>query len=123
MKTTAHLYECGIDYGELLARVENDQTLLCELLTILDESFPQNLQRLQEAIREEDAMRARACAHAVKGMLGTLSFWRAFSLAQDIERISAGGTVQDLSAKTAQLEKEVVTAQHAMQELCAGGGA
>jgi HPt (histidine-containing phosphotransfer) domain-containing protein len=120
MTPKGELYESGIDYAELLIRVEHDHELLRELLAIFIESYPQSYRRLLDAISECDAQRARECAHALKGMLGALSFWRAVRTTYEIERAAANGVVDGLAEKAEVLQREVLDGERALETLNAG---
>jgi len=52
-----------IDFGELLARQENDRELMRDLLSIFKEEFPQRHQALREAVESLDASRVISEAH------------------------------------------------------------
>lgn len=62
-----------INLEELLARVENDRELMCDLLSIFKEEFPQRYQALREAVESQDAARVVLEAHALRGMLSNLA--------------------------------------------------
>jgi len=59
-----------IDFGELLARQENDRELMRDLLSIFKEEFPQRHQALREAVESLDASRVISEAHALTVILG-----------------------------------------------------
>src|ERR1700676_5182037 len=62
---------------ELLARVENDRELLCDLLTIFKQEFPTHLKSLEQAVAREDTAETASVSHTLKGMLANLSVTKA----------------------------------------------
>src|SRR5260370_30439932 len=63
----------SVNLNELLARVDNDRELLCELLSIFKQEFPGHLQGLQNAVARNDASQVARISHTLKGMLSTLA--------------------------------------------------
>ena len=44
-----------VNWSELLARVDNDRELLCDLLSIFKREFPEHLQALRNAVAANDS--------------------------------------------------------------------
>jgi Hpt domain len=66
----------SVNLSELLARVDNDRALLCELLSIFKREFPDHLQALRNAVAGNDADQAARVSHTLKGMLANLAVAR-----------------------------------------------
>ena len=77
----------GVNFPELLARVENDRELLRDLLLIFKEDFPRHFQTLQEAVSRADSEQVSVVSHTLKGMLSNLSATRAAACAAALEHI------------------------------------
>jgi HPt (histidine-containing phosphotransfer) domain-containing protein len=99
----------GVNFPELLARVENDRELLRDLLLIFKEDFPRHFQALQEAVSRGDSAQVSAVSHTLKGMLSNLSATRAAACAAALEHI---GRAKD----TPSFAKALVAFEH--ETLC-----
>lgn len=75
----------------LLARVDNDQELLRELLAIFHEDCPGHLSSLEKAIAIGDLKNVAAEGHTLKGMLANLAAVRAAAVAGRLERLARDG--------------------------------
>ena len=99
----------GVNFPELLARVDNDRELLRDLLLIFKEDFPRHFHALQEAVSRGDSAQVSAVSHTLKGMLSNLSATRAAACAAALEHI---GRAKDTSS----LAKALVAFEH--ETLC-----
>ena len=75
--------------ADLLERVDNDQELLRELLTIFKEDFPRTLHSLDAAVAAGDFKRSATLSHTLKGMLSNLGGIRAAEAAAKLESMAA----------------------------------
>lgn len=82
--------------AELLERVDNDQELLIELLSIFREDFPRTLQSLQDAVASHDLKNCASLSHTLKGMLSNLGGTRAAFSAASLEKLSSASASQPL---------------------------
>jgi two-component system sensor histidine kinase/response regulator len=85
------------DYGELLARVENDRELLRELLEIFKDEFPRQLLSLREAVEAKDGTRVATAAHTLKGMLSNLTATQAATTAGRLEQMGRTGEAAEFA--------------------------
>jgi HPt (histidine-containing phosphotransfer) domain-containing protein len=97
------------DLAELLERVDNDQNLLRELLTIFKEDFPQTMRSLESAIGQADSKNASRLSHTLKGMLSSLGGRRAATAASRLEELAAVGETAGLKDAFATLEHEAAS--------------
>jgi HPt (histidine-containing phosphotransfer) domain-containing protein len=97
-----------VNLPELLARVDNDRDLMCELIGIFKEEFPALLQLLQESVTCEDTKRVETTSHALTGMLSGLSVTRAAKLAQRLEQMARAGETVGLADALTLFEQAVV---------------
>jgi HPt (histidine-containing phosphotransfer) domain-containing protein len=93
--------------ADLLKRVENDQELLQELLTIFKQDYPLHLRSLKEAILRTEMKQVQASGHTLRGMLSNLAMARAADAAANLEQMGSNGERAGLKDALALLEKEV----------------
>jgi two-component system sensor histidine kinase/response regulator len=98
--------EAGVNLPELLARVDNDRDLLCELIEIFREEFPRLLQELQQSVAREDVNKVETASHALKGMLSGLSATRATAITSRLEQMGREGKTSGITEALALLERE-----------------
>jgi two-component system sensor histidine kinase/response regulator len=97
----------SVNLSELLARVDNDRGLLCDLLSIFKREFPDQLTSLQNAVAGNDAAQAARVSHTLKGMLANLAATKATASASRLERLAREGEISALGDALAAFEKEV----------------
>jgi len=98
----------GVNFPELLARVENDRELLRDLLLIFKEDFPRNFQTLREAVSRADSEQVSAVSHTLKGMLSNLSATRAAACAAALEHVGRAKDTPSFPKALAALEHETL---------------
>jgi HPt (histidine-containing phosphotransfer) domain-containing protein len=72
---------------ELLRRVDNDRELVSELFLIFRSVCPSHLQRLSDAVTNEQPKQVEVESHTLKGMLFNLSAARAAAIADLLETL------------------------------------
>jgi HPt (histidine-containing phosphotransfer) domain-containing protein len=92
--------------AELLERIDNDQELMRELLTIFKEDFPQSFQLLKTAVIAGDLKSAARLSHTLKGMLSSLGATRAARAAANMETLSSAGETISLRESLNALKSE-----------------
>jgi HPt (histidine-containing phosphotransfer) domain-containing protein len=97
----------SVNLGELLARVDNDRELLCDLLSIFKREFPDQLTSLQTAVAGNDAAQAARVSHTLKGMLANLAVTKAAASASRLERLARARENSSLGDALAAFEKDV----------------
>jgi len=97
----------SVNLNELLARVDNDRELLCELLSIFKQEFPGHLQGLQNAVARNDAAQVARISHTLKGMLSSLAVTKAVASVTRLEQLAHAGEISSLRGALGALEKEV----------------
>ena len=70
---SAATYGDVVDFEALLKRVENDTTLLAEMLELYQETSPRLLSEIESGVRAGDAQVVQHAAHSLKGALQNLS--------------------------------------------------
>jgi HPt (histidine-containing phosphotransfer) domain-containing protein len=102
-----NLHAGGFNPQELLARVENDRELLCELLTIFKHEFPRHLKALENAVARKDPAETASISHTLKGMLANLSVTKAAASAARLEQLARAGETASFEQAFAVLAQEV----------------
>lgn len=97
----------GWNVRELLARVDNDQEFLCELLRLFRQDFEADLQKAKTALAEGDLQDLMRAAHTMKGMLKNLSMTYAAETACALETAARQGKSKEAKALLPQLEKAI----------------
>jgi HPt (histidine-containing phosphotransfer) domain-containing protein len=118
MQTQERTYESGVDFAELLARLEYDRGLLSEVFQIFVEEFPLLHSQLQSAMVDGDLRQVRTTAHTLKGMLASLSFSRASASAFRIERMAAESKPEGIPEELARLGRNAAQAQADLAAVC-----
>ena len=77
-----------VNLAELLARVDNDRELLCDLLSIFKDEFPGYIKSLEDAVDRKDAAKVASVSHTLKGMLSNLAVPKAAASAARLERLA-----------------------------------
>lgn len=108
----------SVDLPKLLTRVNADRELLRELLGICKEEFPCLLQSLQEAVVRGGMKGEEVIAHAIKGMLASVSLTRAAASAVCLERMGEQCVTQGLPEKLASLDEEASLALAEFETFC-----
>jgi HPt (histidine-containing phosphotransfer) domain-containing protein len=99
--------ELVLNFPELLARVDNDRELLCELLELFKEESSNLLGSLKKAVSHEDMERVQTTGHTLRGMLANLSATRAAAAASRLEEIGTGGDKSELRNALLTFESEM----------------
>ncbi len=113
-----HPVEACLDYPELLARMENDQDLVRDLLRIFKDEFPRGVQSLREAIASGDLKKIETTGHTMKGMAAMLAFGRVTQLCKQIEMLGRQRIGEGLAELVAGLEHETRLAVAALESSC-----
>lgn len=110
-----------VDLPELLARVENDQELLAELLALFLKDYPRLRDTLHHAVHAGDPRQVEKAAHTLKGMLGNLSIKHGAERAANVEAAARTGDAREIQQGIAALEEEETGLLAAVSAFMAGG--
>ena len=108
----------SVDVAQLLDRIDDDRSLLAELVSVFRREYPQNLEAIRAAIGTQDAGELERAAHTLKGALGNLSAIRAATLAADLERMGRSLNLSNAQATLDRLAGELPTVTRALEALC-----
>jgi HPt (histidine-containing phosphotransfer) domain-containing protein len=108
----------SVEVFQLLDRIEDDRSLLAELIEIFRREYPENLQAAQRAIELQNPEDLQRAGHTLRGALGNLSATSASALAAELE---AAGRKKDLIGTQAIFDKlvpELSNVIRALEALC-----
>jgi HPt (histidine-containing phosphotransfer) domain-containing protein len=97
------------NHADLLERVDNDQELLKELLTIFREDFPRTMIALETAVRAADFKNAARLSHTLKGMLSSLGAAPGAQAASRLEELAFAGDTVSLKGAFDALESQTAS--------------
>ena len=94
------------DMADALDRVDQDQELLRDLLSIFEEEFPRAFGPLQAAVASGDLKSTAVLSHKLKGMLSNLGGTRAAEAAAKLESLAASNSKSQLEVAFGSLARE-----------------
>jgi HPt (histidine-containing phosphotransfer) domain-containing protein len=83
--------EAAFDLQMALKQVDNDQEMLKEIINVLLEEYPKQLNQIREYIKKNDAAMIRQTAHTIKGAVSNFGAKPAFEAAFHLEKIGENG--------------------------------
>jgi len=108
----------SVEVMELLDRLDDDRTLLAELVEIFRREYPNNLQAVQQAINAKRAADLQSAGHTLKGALANLSATKASALAAELESIGRSSDVTGAQAVFDRLVSELGNVIRSLESLC-----
>ena len=103
--------------GAMLERIDGDESLLRELLTIFLEESPKQLTSLQLAIESRNPEEVERTAHSMKGELGYLGLANAAQTARDLEHLGHERNLQPVAGLLGSLKAEVSAVSKVMRRV------
>ncbi len=110
----------AIDSCALLARVENDEALLRELIELFLTDCPRMMKEIREAVTRRDAEALQRAAHTLKGSVSNFTSRDAFEAARDLEEIGRNRDLARADQAWTALEDAMRQFQSALAALMAG---
>jgi two-component system, sensor histidine kinase and response regulator len=99
--------ETPINLATVLSNVDEDKTLLADMLEVFLQDYPKQLVELREAINSGDAARTAHAAHSLKGAIGYFGAQTAHTLAYELETRGRRAELDGAAAVLQQLEREL----------------
>jgi HPt (histidine-containing phosphotransfer) domain-containing protein len=112
--------QMSLDREELLRRLEHDEDLAREVLTIFQADAVTNRQALQAAVESRNAAEVSSVAHGFKGMLANLAANRAAAAAAALETLAQENQCDDLAAAWQSFDRELGGVFLEVEHLLAG---
>jgi len=107
-----------LNAAELLERVDGDRELLQELLELFRDDWRRQIEALREAVAAVDGKGVLAAGHALKGMLANLTATKAAAMAGAVEMAGRRSDCGSAGAQVAELEREILRAESALEGMC-----
>lgn len=102
------------NYAAALQRLEGDEALLQDLITIFFDDYPRLSEGLNQGLAQGDLAAVRQAAHSLKGSLGYLAAGDAAALAMDIENACRTNDAAKAAELLPMLTAEVEAARQEM---------
>lgn len=99
--------EVPFDVTALRQRYSVQPALLDKLVIVLRQSIPKHMQKLRDALANDDADALHRTAHSIKGSIGTFMAKRAVDLATQLETVGQNGDLAAAGPIVSRLEEEV----------------
>jgi PAS domain S-box-containing protein len=112
--------QMSLDREELLRRLEHDEDLAREILTIFQTDAATNRQALQAAVESRNATEVSSAAHGFKGMLANLAANRAAAAAAALETLARENRCDEFAAAWQTFDKELTEVFLEVEQLLAG---
>ncbi len=103
----------GWDHAAALERLDGDELLLVELISVFFEEYPKLAARLRQSLSQKDFAGLREVAHSLKGSLGYLGAVEGEALALAREHASLSGD----SARAGELVAQLMAYIEAFRQL------
>jgi two-component system sensor histidine kinase/response regulator len=103
----AHENLPAVDFETLLERVENDTTLLEEMIGLYLDSSPRLLTEIESGVQRQDALGVQRAAHALKGALQNLSAAPCAERALVLEQMGRAGQLTSADRTLLELKEEL----------------
>jgi len=103
----------GWDHAAALERLDGDELLLVELISVFFEEYPKLAARLTQSLSLKDFAGLREAAHSLKGSLGYLGAVEGEALALALEHASLSGD----SARAGELVAQLMAYIEAFRQL------
>ena len=108
----------SVEVIQLLDRVDDDRSLLSELIEIFRREYPENLKAAQRAIETKNAADLQRAGHTLQGALGNLSATRASDLASELEALGRSSDLTKAQVIFDRLVHELGSVIRALESLC-----
>jgi HPt (histidine-containing phosphotransfer) domain-containing protein len=104
----------SVEVTQLLDRIDDDRSLLAELIDIFRREYPENLQAAQRAIDANKSADLQRAGHTLRGALANLSASKASDIAAELEAVARSS---DLSKAQQILDDLVIELRSVMRIL------
>ena len=96
-----------IDTEDLMARIDGDMELLCELVELFNEDSENLINELHKSITNNDIQRIERYAHTIKSSVGNFSKGKAFEEARKLEFMARENKLENVMEAFTTLKKEI----------------
>ena len=109
----------AIDQEALVESVQNDPSLLSDLIDLFADYYPRRLQLLRKSIVDEDTEQLRELAHQLKGAVSNFHAISAKNTAYTLEVKSRNGDLRDIENLANRLENDLRELMVLLQQVLA----
>jgi HPt (histidine-containing phosphotransfer) domain-containing protein len=95
------------DYAAAIARLDNDEVLLCDMIRFFQSDSPDLLRRIRVAIEAHDAQEVVRAAHSLKGLAATFDAKAVVAAGNNVEELGKAGQLAEAERALPILEFEV----------------
>jgi HPt (histidine-containing phosphotransfer) domain-containing protein len=111
------------DRASLLERVDGDDALLCVIVEVFLEDFPNSIRAIEEALASQDATRLQGAAHSLKGASANISAEQLREAAHCLEQMGAEGQLEDAAEGVARVNQAATALKPVLERILQNGGA
>ncbi len=108
----------SVEVAQLLDRIDDDRSLLVELIDIFRREYPENLQAARRAIDSNNSADLQRAGHTLRGALANLSAGRASDIAAELEAVGQSKDLHKAQPVLDNLVSELGNVLHALEALC-----
>ncbi|OFV99814.1 MAG: hypothetical protein A3F68_05045 [Acidobacteria bacterium RIFCSPLOWO2_12_FULL_54_10] len=96
-----------VDHKQLLERMNGDEDLLREAVTVFLQDYPKRLAEMSDALAIRDTEALERAAHTLRGAVGNFATGRAFAAAMELEEMGKLGRLDQADSAYALLRREI----------------
>ena len=104
------------DVPDAMKRVQDDRELLTELVAIVLQDYPKQLDDIHEALDQNRAPQVERLAHSLKSAMASVSAKRGAEAARRVEVLAHAADLQAAAEALGHLQEELTILQQAMQQ-------
>jgi HPt (histidine-containing phosphotransfer) domain-containing protein len=104
------------DVADALKRVEGDRELLAELLAMILQDYPVQLEDIRQALHDGRAPQVERLAHSLKSAMASVSAKRGAEAARRVEALARDADLQAAALALDHLQEELTAMQQAMHQ-------
>ena len=99
--------ESIVDTHLLMDQLDNDLTLVAEIIDLFIEDCPHRIAALRAAVASRDPRALENAAHSLKSSIGNFGAQRAYQLAQALEHLGRSGRIDGCDELAQELEERL----------------
>jgi CheY-like chemotaxis protein len=108
----------AVHADELLERVGGDRELVAELLDLLRQYYPGQIETMRRAIARNDGKALEHAAHSMRGALGNLATINGAEIASELEKVGKSGHISHAHTMLTELEGELDRVVRQLEGMC-----
>lgn len=109
-----------IHKAELMERIENDLAFLADTLEVYNESYPQLISQMRQAVSDKDNKDLAGAAHTLKGLFSNFAAYPAIEAALKLQMMAKQGHLSGAEQALDELENESNRLKAALEDMLEG---